>query len=211
MKVNILDTALIQHELSILRDSGTGGIAFRKGLQHLGRYFAYEISQSFPRIKRPVATPLDTAVGVFIEGLGRIVIVNVLRAAIPLVEGLLSVFFEARVGIISAFRSEAPPFSVQIDYVRVPKIEPEDTLIVADPMVATGSTMSGVLKELERFGAPRRTVLACILTTSVALSRLEREFPSLHVYTSAVDSALNDQGYIVPGLGDAGDRAFLTL
>jgi uracil phosphoribosyltransferase len=211
MKVNILDTALIQHELSILRDSGTGGIAFRKGLQHLGRYFAYEISQSFPRIKRPVATPLDTAVGVFIEGLGRIVIVNVLRAAIPLVEGLLSVFFEARVGIISAFRSEAPPFSVQIDYVRVPKIEPEDTLIVADPMVATGSTITGVLKVLERFGAPKRTILACILTTPTALSRLEQAFPGLHVYTSAVDSSLNDQGYIVPGLGDAGDRAFLTL
>ena len=211
MKVNVLDTALIQHELRVLRDVSTGGIAFRKGLQHLGRYFAYEIAKSFPRVERDVSTPLDIAKGVFIEGLGRIVIVNVLRAAIPFVEGLLGVFFEARVGIISAFRSEAPPFCVKIDYVRVPNIEPEDTLIVADPMVATGSTMSGVLKELERFGAPKRTILACILTTPMAISRLEREFPGLLVYASAIDNELNGRGYIVPGLGDAGDRAFLTL
>lgn len=162
-------------------------------------------------VKRPVKTPLGIAEGTFIEGMRHTVIINVLRAAIPFIEGLLSVFFESRVGIISAFRSEAPPFRVQIDYVRVPKIEPEDTLIIADPMVATGTTTLGVLKEVIRYGAPKRTILACILTTPVALSLLGQQFDDLDFYAAAIDPQLDERGYIVPGLGDAGDRAFLTL
>lgn len=211
IRVHILDAPLIHHELAFLRDARTGGVAFRKALQHLGRYFAYELTKDFPTLKRPVTTPLGIAEGTFIEGMDRIVIINVLRAAIPFIEGLLGIFFESRIGIISAFRTETPPFHVQIDYVRVPKIDPQDTLIVADPMVATGTTTRGVLREVRRFGNPKKTILACILTTPVALGLLAQEFDDIDLYAAEIDPKLDDKGYIVPGLGDAGDRAFLTL
>jgi len=137
-----------------------------------------------------------------------ILIVNVLRAAIPLVDGLLKVFPEARVGIVSAFRGPAPQFDISIDYIRIPKIKKDDIVLIADPMVATGSTMLRVLEELEKFGTPKRKIVACVITTDYAIDRLEKEHSQVEIYTAAIDQKVDEHGYIIPGLGDAGDRSF---
>jgi uracil phosphoribosyltransferase len=208
MKVNVVDTPLILHELTKIRDKRTGGIAFRKGLTHIGRYFGYEITKSFSYRAKEIRTPFGIADGIEIEDMKNVLIINVLRASMPLVDGLLKVFPDARVGIVSAFRGPPPEFEISIDYIRVPNIRKEDVVIVADPMVATGSTMLRVLKELERFGEPKRKIIACVLTTKYAIERIESENPSIELYTAAIDPEVNDSGYIIPGLGDAGDRAF---
>jgi len=208
MRVNVIGTPLILHELTKIRDRRTGGIAFRKGITHIGRYFGYEITKSFGYREKDITTPFGPAKGIEIEDMENVLIVNVLRASIPLVDGLLKVFPDARVGIVSAFRGPAPDFEISIDYIRVPEIKREDIVIVADPMVATGSTMIHVLKELEKFGTPKREIIACVLTTQYAIDRLEREHPSAELYTAAIDPEIDSHGYIIPGLGDAGDRAF---
>jgi uracil phosphoribosyltransferase (EC 2.4.2.9) len=146
--------------------------------------------------------------GIEITDMKNVIIINVLRAAMPLVDGLLKVFPDAGVGVISAFRGSAPDFDISIDYVNVPKIKKNDVVIIADPMVATGSTMVRVLEELDKYGKPKRKVIACVIATEYAVERIEKKFPKVEIYTAAIDSELNDHGYIVPGLGDAGDRSF---
>lgn len=208
MKVNVIETPLILHELTKIRDRRTGGIAFRKGLTHIGRYFGYEITKSFAYKEKEVSTPFGVAKGIEIEDMKNVLMVNVLRASMPLVDGFLKVFPDARVGIVSAFRGPPPNFEISIDYIRVPKIKKEDIVIVADPMVATGSTMVRVLRELKRFGEPKREIIACVITTQYAIERLENEYPDAELYTAAIDPEVDEHGYIIPGLGDAGDRAF---
>jgi len=208
VKTNLIDNTIMKDELTRIRDERTGGIGFRKGLMHIGRYLGYEISESLSFMEKKVKTPLGIAGGIEVTDVKNIVIVNVLRAAIPLVDGLLKVFPDARVGIISAFRGEAPDFSVSVDYVKVPRIKRDDIVIVADPMVATGSTMLRVLKEVEGYGRPKRTLVACVITTEHAMESIERTFPDVELYTAAIDPRVDDHGYIVPGLGDAGDRSF---
>jgi uracil phosphoribosyltransferase len=208
MKVNVLDTPMILDELTRIRDERTGGIAFRKGLMHIGRYFGYEITKSLSYSEKEVNTPFGKASGIEIKDMKNILIVNVLRAAIPLVDGLLKVFPEARVGIVSAFRGPAPQFDISIDYIRIPKIKKDDIVLIADPMVATGSTMLRVLEELEKFGTPKRKMIACVITTNYAIERLEKEHSQVEIYTAAIDPKVDEHGYIIPGLGDAGDRSF---
>ncbi|HIH96700.1 MAG TPA: uracil phosphoribosyltransferase [Thermoplasmata archaeon] len=208
MKITVVDAPLIRDELTKMRDKNTGSIAFRKGLVHIGRYFSYEITKSFDWVEKEVKTPLAAADGIEIEDMKRVIVINVLRAAMPLVDGLLKVFPEARVGIISAFRGKAPEFKVSVDYVKVPRISKKDILIIADPMVATGSTMVRILKELRKYGEPKRKIITCVITTQYAMEKIEKESPDAEVYTAVIDPEINERGYIVPGLGDAGDRAF---
>jgi uracil phosphoribosyltransferase len=145
-----------------------------------------------------------------------VVIVNVLRAATPFVEGLLKAFPRARQGVISASRDEAGgmdaagEFDISVDYVKLPEITPEDTVIVADPMLATGSTMSTVLEYVSQQGDPERLLVLSAVSAPEGLVRLDEQFPDIDVLTVAIDDHLDDDGYIVPGLGDAGDRAFRT-
>jgi uracil phosphoribosyltransferase (EC 2.4.2.9) len=208
MKISVIDAPLMKDELTKIRDERTGGIAFRKGLMHIGRYLGYEITNSFDWVEKRVRTPLSMANGIEIKDIKKVIIINVLRAAMPLVDGLLKVFPDAGVGVISAFRGSAPDFNISIDYINVPKIKRDDVAIIADPMVATGSTMIRILKELDKYGKPKRKVIACVIATEYAIERIEKEFPEVEIYAAAIDSILNDHGYIVPGLGDAGDRSF---
>ncbi|MEM3948018.1 MAG: uracil phosphoribosyltransferase, partial [Zestosphaera sp.] len=166
-----------------------------------------------------VETPLGVrAEGVRIRGLDRVVIVTVLRAAWPMTEGLIKVFPQARQGIISARRVEEGgmksdmSFDVDVEYVRMPAVGPDDTVIIVDPMVATGSTIETVLKVLSRYGRGKLYVIASAIATPIAVERIRRVGEELgvkvRIYTAAIDREINEKGYIVPGLGDAGDRAF---
>ena len=215
---SIVTHALAQDELSRLREKETEQVEFRKGLVRLGRLCGYEIIDGRMETEYiEIETPLTTTMGERVTGLDDVVIVNVLRAATPFVEGLLKAFPRARQGVISASRDESAgmgddgEFPISVDYVKLPDIDPEDTVIVADPMLATGSTMSTVLDHITDQGAdPERLVVLSAVAAPPGIVRVSEAFPDVDLLTVAIDDELNEDGFIVPGLGDAGDRAFRT-
>lgn len=207
--------------LTQLRDRRTGQIEFRKGLVRLGRIIGMEMTRHMDVEKIYVETPLGAvAEGIRIPDMERVVIVTILRAAMPMVEGLVKIFPSARQGIISARRVEEKgmsrgfSFDVEIHYVKIPRIGAEDTLIIADPMFATGSTMASVIERVLEGQIPKRIFFSTVISTPIAIERLStilRERGLLggsRLFTVAIDPEVNSKGYIVPGLGDAGDRAF---
>jgi uracil phosphoribosyltransferase len=212
-------TYLVNHPyaqmvLTKIRDRTTGQIEFRKGLVKLGRLLGFEIAKTFTVSKCVVTTPLNVeAEGVDIPDIDNVVLVTVLRAAMPLTEGLLKVFPNARQGVVSARRMEETykgglEFDVEFTYVRIPMIKGTEIVIVADPMLATGSTMLKVVGEIYKLGTPKRLIFATVISTEQAIKRVLKEYPDVEIFTVAVDKKLDERGYIVPGLGDAGDRAF---
>ncbi|NJE42487.1 uracil phosphoribosyltransferase [Thermococcus sp. GR6] len=202
------DSPFIMEILTELRDENTGPIAFRKGLVKLGRYMAYEITKTMETERIKIKTPLEETDGILIADRRNVVIITVLRAAIPLMEGLIKVFDHARVGIVSASRGKAPKFEIEMKYVKVPQITEKDTVIIADPMIATGSTLIKVLDEVKKYGKAKRYVIVGVLAAPEGISRIKEAHPDVEMFVAAIDRELNEKGYILPGLGDAGDRAF---
>ena len=214
----LITHALAKDTLSRLRDGETEQVAFRKGLVKLGRICGYEVIDGAMGTEYvPVETPLAETTGERIKGMDNVVIVNVLRAATPFVEGLLKAFPRAKQGVISAGRDEDAGmdtdgrFPISIDYVKLPEIGPEDTVIVADPMLATGSTMCAVLGHIvEAADGYEDLFVLSAVSAPDGLVRVGEAFPDADLLTVAIDDRLDDDGFIVPGLGDAGDRAFRT-
>ena len=215
---HLVTHALAKDTLSRLRSTETEQVAFRKGLVKLGRICGYEIIDGAMETEYvPVETPLEETTGERVKGLDDVVIVNVLRAATPFVEGLLKAFPRAKQGVISAGRDEEAgmnadgEFPITIDYVKLPEIREEDTVIVADPMLATGSTICAVLDHIvdEATTYENLFVLSAVSAPD-GLVRVGEAFPDADLLTVAIDDHLNEEGFIVPGLGDAGDRAFRT-
>jgi uracil phosphoribosyltransferase len=216
----VLTHALAKDTLSRIRDVETEQVEFRKGLVKLGRISGYEIIDGAMETEFvSLETPLTETTGERVKGLDDVVIINVLRAATPFVEGLLKAFPRAKQGVISAGRDEEAgmndegEFPITIDYVKLPEIGEDDTVIVADPMLATGSTMCTVLDhvtdEMPAGGAEDLFVLSAVSAPD-GLLRVGDQFPDADLLTVAIDDHLDDDGFIVPGLGDAGDRAFRT-
>ncbi len=214
----IVTHALAKDTLSRIRDVETEQVSFRKGLVKLGRICGYEIIDGRMETEYvEIETPLETTMGERVKGLDDVVIINVLRAATPFVEGLLKAFPRARQGVISASRDEEAGrtdegrFPITIDYVKLPEIYPEDTVIVADPMLATGSTICAVLDHVvETAGDPENLIVLSAVSAPDGLLRVGEEFHEADLLTVAIDDRLDENGFIVPGLGDAGDRAFRT-
>ena len=215
---SLITHALAKDTLSRIRDVDTEQVAFRKGLVKLGRLCGYEVIDGAMETEYvPIQTPLAETTGERVKGLDQVVIINVLRAATPFVEGLLKAFPRAKQGVISAGRNEEAgmnddgEFPITIDYVKFPEITEEDTVIVADPMLATGSTMTRVLDEvLELQPNPEHLFVLSAVSAPDGLVRLSDDYPEADLLTVAIDDHLDENGFIVPGLGDAGDRAFRT-
>lgn len=215
-RVKVVDHPYAQAVLTKLRDKRTGQIDFRKGLVRLGRVLGLELVKEFEVKEVTVETPLGPARGVAIPGMEHVVIVTVLRAAMPLTEGLIKIFPAARQGVVSARRVEEKgmkpgyEFEIEVSYVKIPAIKPEDTVIIADPMLATGSTMVSIMNEVLKRGRAKRYFIVSVISTPVGIAKVLEKFRdvNLKIYTVAIDEVINEMGYIVPGLGDAGDRAF---
>jgi uracil phosphoribosyltransferase len=214
----LITHALAKDTLSRIRDVETEQVAFRKGLVKLGRICGYEIIDGAMDTEYvAIETPMAETTGERVKGLDDVVIINVLRAATPFVEGLLKAFPRAKQGVISAGRDEEAgmdedgEFPITIDYVKLPEIRETDTVIVADPMLATGSTMCAVL-DYVLDGQPESENLFVLSAVSApdGLLRVSEAAPEADLLTVAIDDHLDDDGFIVPGLGDAGDRAFRT-
>lgn len=213
--VTVIDNPLAQEVLTTLRDRDTDSVTFRRELDRLGRICGQAIAPTHLDTQSvEIETPLGPANGHRLSD--DIVIVGVLRAAVPMMEGLLDALPRARQGLVSASRDEsagmdtAGRFPIAIDYIKIPPLRDQDTVIVVDPMLATGSTMASVLAQVDADGTGAQCIALSAVSAPAGIERISEVQPSIDIITVSVDDHLTDDGFIVPGLGDAGDRAFGT-
>ncbi len=198
---------LVQDQLTTIRRSGISSTDFRAGMIEIGRLMSYVFADTLEKEKLTVKTPLGISEGIKIKDKKDIVVINVLRAAIPLVDGILRVFTESKCGVVGAWREDIPPFKVNLNYARIPPVE-NKIVIIADPMLATGNTLNAILNEIKNQGIPKRIVLFNVIASREGIEKVFRQHNDLEIYTCAIDNEVNSDGYIVPGLGDAGDISF---
>ncbi|MBI3892216.1 MAG: uracil phosphoribosyltransferase [Candidatus Wallbacteria bacterium] len=207
-KLTIFDHPLIQHKLTCLRDENTDVKIFRECVDELSSLMAYEITRDVPVAEKRVRTPLGReVVGRYIDGL-TLGVVPILRAGLGMIHGILQIVPMAPVGHIGIYRD---PETLQPHdyYCKLPKDSDQRTLIVVDPMLATGGSAVAAIDFIKKRGA-KRIKFNCILAAPEGLAALEHAHPDVDIYCAALDEKLNDHGYILPGLGDAGDRLFGT-
>lgn len=205
--INKVEDLLVQEKLTKIREKGIDSIHFRAGMIEIGRLISYKFANTLATETIRVETPLGTSEGIKIKDKENIVVVNVLRAAIPLVEGIMRVFSEAKCGVVGAWRSDDPPFKVTVGYIRISEVN-DKIVVVADPMLATGNTMNVILDEIKEHGNPKRLVIFNVIASKEGIKKVLDRHPEVEIYTCSVEKELNKKGYIVPGLGDAGDIAF---
>ncbi len=203
--LRIIDNPLAKHLLTILRSKDTGNIVFRDTLYKLGFILGYEISRELEWRETRVETPLAEAEGILPNK--PLWIVAVLGAGIPLATGIHNALPWAGLGLLAARRIEENGIRVEIYYERLPRDLNGSPIIIADPMLATGNTMIKVI-DIVRERRAGRLFLATVIASKYGLTRVFNAFRGVKVYTIALDPELNDRMFIVPGLGDAGDRAF---
>ena len=211
--VKVLNKKILRHYLTTLRNKKTSCIRFREVIEKVGLLMAYEIAENLEIKEIEIDTPIANSVkGEKLFSLTNTTLVGILRAGLHMVMGALRVLEGAKVGFVSAKRlenssSRGKEFEVRIDYVNVPNVE-DEIIIIMDPMLATGSTLVRVIEKLLDMGRPKMLILASIISTPIAISRVLSRYRDMLIYTVAIDEKLNDRGFIVPGLGDAGDRLY---
>lgn len=205
----IIDHPLVTHKLSFLRQKTTGSKEFRALVEEIAALMAYEATRDLPTVEETIETPLETATGRFISG-KKLGIVPILRAGLGMLEGILRLIPNAKVGHIGLYRNEETLEPVEY-FCKLPDDLPERDILLLDPMLATGGSAVAAVHALEAKGAkPEQMKFLCLLASPEGLKRLSEACPNVAIYTAAVDSRLDDNGYIRPGLGDAGDRIFGT-
>ncbi len=205
--VHILDHPLLQHKLSILRDEKTGVKEFREIVGEVATLMCYEATRDLPLQDVPVQTPVARAVTRQIAGT-KLAIVPVLRAGLGMVEGIFTLIPSAKVGHIGLFRDPETLEPVKY-YCKMPSDIAERDVIILDPMLATGGSAAAAITFVKEYGV-KNIKLMNILAAPEGIARVRQEHPDVEIYVAAVDEKLNEHGYIVPGLGDAGDRIFGT-
>jgi uracil phosphoribosyltransferase len=205
--LTIIRHPLVQHKLTILRDRNTPTKIFKELVDEIAMLMAYEATIDLTVEPIPVETPLESTDGRHISG-KKLTLVPILRAGLGMVEGILRLVPAARVGHIGLYRDHDTLEPVDY-YFKVPGDATERDFFVLDPMLATGGSAAAAVASLKRAGATRIRFL-CIVAAPEGVSRLAGAHPDIQIYCAALDRELNDQGYILPGLGDAGDRLFGT-
>ena len=198
---------LVQHKLTLMRQKDTSTAVFRQLLREISMLLAYEVTRELPMTKRAIETPLQEMDAPVLAG-KKLALVSILRAGNGLLDGILELIPSARVGFVGLYRDEKTLQPVQY-YFKVPT-ELEDRLVIAvDPMLATGNSSVAAIDLLKKAGATNIRFL-CLLAAPEGIARMKEAHPDVPIVTAAIDEKLNDKGYIVPGLGDAGDRMFGT-
>ena len=205
--VHVLDHPLLQHKLSILRDESTGVKDFREIVNEVATLMCYEATRDLPLQDVEVQTPVAKAVTKQLAG-KKLAIVPVLRAGLGMVEGILTLIPSAKVGHIGLFRDPETLEPVKY-YCKMPTDIAERDVIILDPMLATGGSAVAAIHFMKNYGC-KHIKLMNILAAPEGIARVRADHPDVEIYIAAVDEKLNDHGYIVPGLGDAGDRIFGT-
>lgn len=203
----LIEHPLIKRDVTILRDVKTTSETFRAALQRVSNILAVEISKTFELSSVDISTPLEKTKGSKLTQ--DVILVPVLRAGLGMVNGFLQIIPEAKVGHIGLQRDEETLQPIEY-YYKVPKNLETSEVIMLDPMLATGGSASEALKYLKQRGATK-LVFACLVASPEGVKKIETEHPYIKIFAAALDRELNSKGYILPGLGDAGDRTFGTL
>lgn len=205
--LTVVDHPLVLHKLSLMRDKHTPSAVFRQLLHEISLLLAYEVSRDLPMTTQTIETPLAEMEAPILKG-KKLVIVSILRAGNGLLEGMLNLIPSARVGHIGLYRDHKTLKPVEY-YLKVPEDIAERRVILVDPMLATGNSTAAAIARLKEKGV-KDIRFVCLLSAPEGIRALSAAHPDVPIYTAAVDSHLNSLGYIVPGLGDAGDRMFGT-
>ena len=207
-EVHHIQHPLIQHKLTLMRNREASTSSFRRLLNELSALMAYEITRDMPMQEIEVETPLEKTTGKVIDG-KKLALISILRAGNGLLDGMLSVVPGARVGHVGLYRDPKTLLAIEY-YFKMPTHMEERDAIVVDPMLATGNSAVMALDRIKVL-KPRSIKFVCLLTCPEGIATLHKAHPDVPIYTAAIDRGLNEKGYIVPGLGDAGDRIFGTL
>ena len=205
--VHLIDHPLVQHKLTLMRRKDASTSTFRTLLNELSSLMAYEITRDMPLQDIEVETPLEPMTGRVIDG-KKLVFVSILRAGNGILEGMLSMVPSARVGHIGLYRDPQTLAPVEY-YFKMPQDMAERDVIVVDPMLATGNSAIAAVDRLKKL-QPKSIKFVCLLACPEGVAALQKAHPDVGIYTAAIDRQLNTHGYILPGLGDAGDRIFGT-
>ena len=205
--LTIVDHPLVQHKLTLMRDRGTSTAGFRQLLREISQLLAYEITRELPLTTTTIETPLEEMEAPTLAG-KKLALVSILRAGNGLLDGVLELIPSARVGFVGLYRDEKTLQPVQY-YCKLPDGLEDRLAIVVDPMLATGNSSVAAVDLLKQKGANNIRFL-CLLAAPEGVARMKEAHPDVPIVTAALDRQLNDVGYIMPGLGDAGDRMFGT-
>ncbi|HMM20872.1 MAG TPA: uracil phosphoribosyltransferase [Selenomonadales bacterium] len=207
MQVRIIDHPLIQHKLSLIRDVKTGPKEFRELLEEIAMLMAYEITRNLPLEDMEIETPVAKCCCQVLAG-KKMGVVPILRAGLGMVSGVVRLIPAAKVGHIGVYRDPETLKPVEY-YCKLPTDVAEREIVIIDPMLATGGSSVAAIDMIKRKGG-RSIKLMCLVAAPEGVLLVNERHPDVEIYTAAVDERLNDHGYIVPGLGDAGDRIFGT-
>ncbi|MBW2460108.1 MAG: uracil phosphoribosyltransferase [Deltaproteobacteria bacterium] len=206
-ELNVIDHPLVQHKLTLMRTKDTSSNAFRRLLREISVLMTYEVTRDMPIAMREIETPICSMKAPAIDG-KKLVCISVLRAGGGILEGVLEVVPSARVGHIGLYRDPKTLQPVEY-YFRIPPDMDDRDVIVVDPMLATGNSAVAAVDRIKKTG-PRTVKFMALVAAPEGVAEFHKHHPDVAIWTAALDEKLNEKGYIVPGLGDAGDRIFGT-
>ena len=206
-KVHIMDHPLVAHKLTIMRDKETSVKDFRELVGEIGMLITYEATRDLPLTTKEIETPICKTVQPTLAG-KKVAVVPILRAGLGLVDGVLRLIPSARVGHIGMYRDEET-LEPHVYFCKMPKDIAERDIMIVDPMLATGGSACAAIAEMKKRGC-KNIKLMVLVAAPAGIDCVQKEHPDVDIYAGAVDEKLNEHGYIVPGLGDAGDRIFGT-
>ncbi|MUL85578.1 MULTISPECIES: uracil phosphoribosyltransferase [unclassified Mycolicibacterium] len=205
--LHVIDHPLVQHKLTLMRQKDVSTNGFRQLLNEISVLMSYEVLRDIPVHDIDIETPLESTTGVVIDG-KKLVFISILRAGSGMLDGMLSVMPSARVGHIGLYRD--PKTRVPVEYYfKLPSDLHERDVVVVDPMLATGNSAVAAIDRIKEY-APRSIKFVCLLTCPEGVAAMQQAHPEVPIYAAALDRELDEHGYIVPGVGDAGDRIFGT-
>ncbi|MEM9436135.1 MAG: uracil phosphoribosyltransferase [Pseudomonadota bacterium] len=206
-KLTVVEHPLVQHKLTLMRDKDTPTAVFRQLLREISQFLAYEVTRELPLTEKTIETPMKEMAAPTLAG-KKLALISILRAGNGLLDGVLELIPSARVGFVGLYRDEETLQPVEY-YFKVPDALGERVVIAVDPMLATGNSAIAAITQLKKRGAKDIRFL-CLLAAPEGVAAMQEAHPDVEIVTAALDDGLNEKGYIVPGLGDAGDRMFGT-
>ncbi len=207
-EVTIIDHPFVQHKLTLMRQADTSTAKFRQLLKEVGMLLAYEVTRDLPLKYEPIKTPLAPMMAPMLAPEKKMVVVSIMRAGQGLLDGILELMPSARVGHIGLYREPTTHVAIEY-YFKLPHDVEQRDILVVDPMLATGNSAVAAVDRLKEVG-PMSMKFLCLLAAPEGIQHFHEQHPDVPIYTAAIDECLDEQGYILPGLGDAGDRLYGT-